>query len=219
MTWGLTEWLWLIGIIVAIGLGVAAIIATRRSGNRPRKLLFSWEVVQLVPERSRARGLVVSYNDEEVKDPRLVQVVLKNVGPLDISSGDFDANDNLEVHVESSTMGITPYRAEGDIIDILDMRTLDVDGSDTAVEMFSAGPGYVDVAPRLLRRGASITIDFLVDGPVEVYLKSPLINTDIVSPSGAKRFSSGFRGVLASVSIGALGVPGLYVQLNKAESR
>lgn len=125
MTLGVSEWLAIGGIIVGLG----AIIGARRWGNRRNKLLFTWEVLQLVSQGSRARGLVVSYNDEKVSDPRLVQVTLKNLGPSDIKSEDFDSMNDLEVFVETISSDPTelfvPVREGGDIIDVLDMRTQD----------------------------------------------------------------------------------------------
>ncbi|GAA3287483.1 hypothetical protein ACFFON_06105 [Arthrobacter citreus] len=200
MNLGIAEWLTIGSIVVAIILGIAAIVATRRSGKRRKKLMVSWEVVQLVPERSRARGLVVSYEGEELKDPRLVQVILKNVGPSDIASGDFDADQPLQVLAEVVLPGVGPHpvRPAGDIIDVLDMRLLEPDRTDSLGPqgmIFSGGGDYVDVIPMLIRRGASITIDFLVDGPVEVYFKSPLIDTDLVKPNSG--FSAGFKSGLS----------------------
>lgn len=200
MTLGVSEWLAIGGIIVGLG----AIIGARRWGNRRNKLLFTWEVLQLVSQGSRARGLVVSYNDEKVSDPRLVQVTLKNLGPSDIKSEDFDSMNDLEVFVETISSDPTelfvPVREGGDIIDVLDMRTQDGEAVGR-IEAFKVNAYSAMVAPRLIRRGASVTIDFLVDGPVEVSLESPLINTDVVYQKNAKRF-----GLLGALKLPQLGV-------------
>ncbi|RJU00847.1 hypothetical protein D6T65_10325 [Arthrobacter frigidicola] len=205
--WGLTEWLWLIGIVVAIILGIGAIVATRRSANPRRKLQFLVNATPLVSEHSRGRGLVVSYNDEPVQDPYLVRVTLKNIGAIDITSADFDAGRDLEVCVEpDGGMDMVPERPGGDILDVLDFQLLEPDGSrNVSNEVLRMGPRSVPISPMLLRRNTTITLDLLVDGPVFVYLKNPLINTDEVRTTATERSVAVLDAVATGTATYALG--------------
>jgi hypothetical protein len=207
--WGLTEWLWLIGIVVAIVLGIGAIVATKRSANPRRKLQFLVDTTPLVSEHSRGRGLVVSYNDEPVEDPYLVRVTLKNVGATDITSADFDAGRDLEVCVEPDGGGeLVPVRPGGDILDGLDFQFLEPDGSRNVFDdVLAMKPSSIPISPMLLRRNATIVLDLLVDGPVAVYLKNPLINTDEVRTTPSERSVAVLDAVASGTGSVVLGGP------------
>jgi len=165
MTWGQTEWLWAIALVVSV---LASYAITKKFGNRRRKVLFTWNSVQLMPERNRTNGrgmsgaLQVSFLGKAVEDPYLVQVTLKNIGPVDIASSDFDAGRQLKVSFP------------GEYLEVVDWKQVGFDAP------FGQDYRYVTLDPVLLRRGASFTLDVLVDGKPEVELDCPLINTDIV---------------------------------------
>ena len=208
--WGLTEWLWLVGIVVAIVLGIGAIVATRRAANPRHKLQFLVDTTPLVSEHSRGRGLVVSYNDEPVQDPYLVRVTLKNVGATDITSADFDAGSDLEVcvepHVDMETAQVHPGGNE--ILDVLDYEFLEPDGSkDRTRRALIITSSSVPISPMLLRRNAAIVLDLLVDGPVLVSLRNPLINTDVVRTTPAERSAAVLDAVASGTGSVVLGGP------------
>lgn len=160
MTWGQNEWLWAIGIVIA---ALISFVITRQYANRRRKLLFTWDAVQLLPNDGPAQGaLEVFYEGTEVKDPYLVKVAVRNLGPTDIATAHFDNS--------------TPLRVEFPQGYVAHMDT------DTgAAPIIELGRDYLAVHPQLLKRHAIVTLDVLVDGPTTPKLISHIIDTDIVT--------------------------------------
>ena len=85
-----TEWLAVAAIVVAILVGIATVIVTRRAGNRRRRLVFACDVAPLLPPGHEEGPLQVTYRDLPVEDPHLVTVRFRNVGTLDVASEHFD---------------------------------------------------------------------------------------------------------------------------------
>ncbi|POH75165.1 hypothetical protein CVS27_00705 [Arthrobacter glacialis] len=134
----------------------------RKFGNRRRKLLFAWDAVQLIAGTSRAKGaLEVSYGGTPVVDPYILQITLKNIGSADISSSHFDAMRNLEIVLPNG------------YLTVVDINSVDVEPDIDQIA------NRIRIKPVLLRRGARVSLDVLVDGNPEVQLDSPLQNTDI----------------------------------------
>ena len=179
MTWGQNEWLWLIGIAVAV---LISWFFGRKYGNRKRRLLFTWDAVQLMAETTRAKGaLEVSYGGTPVGDPYMLQITVKNIGPVDITSSDFDAARPLDIFLPAGYLTV---------VDITQM------GVSATVDQ---SPGCISIEPVLLRRGAVISFDVLVDGKPNVQLDSPLINTELNNTDATAR-------TLAVLDQGLIGV-------------
>jgi hypothetical protein len=162
------DWVvWVVGLL--IGAAITWFFSWKY-GSRRRKLLFTWDCVQLMPERKWTEGaLEVSFEGLPVDDPYLLKITLKNVGPVDIASADFDAGLPLRVLFSKG------------YLELLDMNFVDV------MTLIGMDEGVLSIDPILLRRGATIFLDVLVDGKPEVELESPLINTDIVDADTAQR--------------------------------
>ncbi|MFB8369805.1 hypothetical protein ACFC25_10630 [Pseudarthrobacter sp. NPDC055928] len=171
MTWGQNEWLWLIGIVIAVVGIVIGFAVARRYGTRRRRLLFTWDAVQLMPGTGLAPGVLqVSYSGVPVTDPYLVQITLKNIGPADIASADFDDKRNLRISFPNGYLTMVSAHSSGVTPSIL------------------CSPNCIEIAPVLLRRQSSISLDVLVDGPPKIDpLSSPLVNTDVVKVDAAAR--------------------------------
>ena len=164
MSWGQNEWLWVSGIIIAAFISW---IITRQYGNRRRKLLFTWDSVQLLPHDGPAKGaLEVSYEGIRVDDPFLIKIVIKNLGPTDIATAHFDGGSSLRVEFPEGYVAA-------------------LDSDLGAATMLELGSGYVAIPPQLLKRNAIITLDVLVDGPSEPVLVSDIIDTDVVTADAA----------------------------------
>ena len=101
-----TQWLTIAALVVAALAIPATIWATRRWGNRRARLAMSIEVTPILPAGGPT-ALAVTFVDIPVPDPHLVNFELRNVGPKDISSAAFDAEQPIKVHFPSAFYGVT----------------------------------------------------------------------------------------------------------------
>lgn len=168
-TWAVnrTEWLTLTAIVVTLIVGVAAVIATRRWGNRRRRLLFSYEVAPLLAEGSANDLLQITYRDFPVRDPHLVTVRLRNVGPADVATGHFDGGRPFLVRLNCKMYGPTRASHPGATVS-------------TAI----GAEGKIELRPHLLRKGEEWVVEAVVEGSPEPEYESPLIDTDVVEGPG-----------------------------------
>lgn len=153
----------IVGVIVGIVGLIATIAAARRWGTRRHRLLYEWGETSLLPERGNL--LKVTFRDLPVDDPYLVTIVLRNIGPGDISSQIFDGGKPLVINLGCKKWyGITrnshPHATLSNAV-----------GSDDAV---------VQLRPTLLRTGEEVAFEAVVEGKSKPELESPLIDTDIV---------------------------------------
>lgn len=155
------DWLiWACGLLIGGGL---TWFFSWKYGNRRRKLMFTWEAVQLMPHKDAAVGpLEVTYEGVRVADPYLLKIVLKNIGAADIASSHFDQDEPLRVRFPEGFVAI-----------------LDTDmGAATVIGIDS---DHVSIPPLLLARGDAITIDALIDGHAVPTVVSKIVDTDIVT--------------------------------------
>lgn len=156
------ELIGLIGVIVAVLVGVAAILATRRWGNRRNKLMFTWESVPMLPVESAGGLLQVTYRDFPIPEPHLVTVRMINVGPNDVATKHFDGGASLRIELNCTMFGLLrsshPAKTASRSI-----------GSDAVVEL----------RPSLLRKGDEWRVDIVVGNRPDPKVKSSLIDTDI----------------------------------------
>ncbi|MFF2842517.1 hypothetical protein [Paenarthrobacter sp. NPDC057981] len=178
------------------GIVIGAIITwffSWKYGNRRRKLLFTWEAVQLMPDNGVANGgLEVSYEGTPVQDPYLVKVTIKNLGPSDISTRHFDSGQMLKVMFPAGYVS-----------------TMDTDVA--ATPTIRLGPDFLGIPPLLLKRGAAINLDVLVDGPTTPNLDSPIVDTDIVR-ADARAIAVGVVQQSTTLTVDSLGLPGISVR-------
>ncbi|MET4059413.1 hypothetical protein ABIB35_000944 [Arthrobacter sp. UYP6] len=179
MTWGQNEWLWLISIVLAV---LISWFFGWKYGNRKRRLLFIWDAVQLMAETTRAKGaLEVAYEGTPVRDPYMLQITVKNIGPVDITSSDFDDSRALDIILPRGYLTVVDITQAG------------------VSARVSESPDRISIEPVLLRRGTLISFDVLVDGKPDVQLNSPLINTELNNTDAAAR-------TLAVLDQGLIGV-------------
>lgn len=155
------DWLvWALGLI--IGSAITWFFSWKY-GNRRRKLLFTWDAVQLMPNHEAAGGeLEVSYEGQRLKDPYILKITLKNMGPTDITTAHFDNARPLQIKFPDGYVAT-------------------IDGDMGAAEAVELGSDYLGVHPVLLKRGEPIFLDVLVDGPTIPYVNSSIIDTDVVT--------------------------------------
>ncbi|MGA3523783.1 hypothetical protein [Melissospora conviva] len=167
----------------ALGVGLLAIVvgalAARRWGTRRRRLMFDCTATALIAEgklEGFAKGeLKVTYRGEEIKDPYLVRLVIKNVGPSDVGSAHFDGARPLTVRLRCSFFGV---------IEQPESASLDFHSNNGAIVTFE---------PALLRRQEEWAVEAIVGGlrlesdyagrPAALLaeLDCPLIDTDVTN--------------------------------------
>lgn len=160
---GVAEWIALAGVVAVLAFGIGGILATRRWGNRRRRLFLSCESSPMLPTASAEGRLQLTYRDFPVPDPHLVSIRLRNVGPKDVATRDFDAGASFRVELNCTMFGVIgsshpPNTLSSSI------------GSDAVVEF----------TPGLLQSGDEWRVDVVVEGKPAPKLRSPLIDTDIV---------------------------------------
>lgn len=180
------EWLVVAGIVVAVLVGVATVAATRRWGNRRRRLLLTVEAVPLLPPGKPDGLLQVTYRDFPVNDPHLVTTRLRNVGPSDIATAHFDGGRPLVLRLNCKLCGVTRSSHP-------QSTTLPPLGAQANLEF----------APQLMRCGEEWSIEAVVEGEPEAVLDSPLIDTDVIEgPSYLKQAIEALSGVVLNLPFG-----------------
>ena len=172
---GHSDWT-IVGVAVALVMGIAAIWAARTWGPRRGKLLLTWEAAPLLrqPEVGTAGAawsgdLEVAFKGIPVLDPHLVKLRLVNVGPSDISTARFDNGRPLRVELDGSRFfGI-------------------VNSSLAAATQVPAigGDGYAALAPTLLKKGASWEVAVIASGMPAPRVSNILVDCDVVERTTA----------------------------------
>lgn len=151
--------------MLAVVLSVVAIWATRHWGTRRRRAAFQVDVRPLLaPDTLVSESLKVTFDGHVVPDPHLLSIRVRNFGPRDITSEDFDGGRPFKVSIGSGIFGLTetshpPF---------------------TDVSEPSVAAGYVDLEPCLLRKGEAWRVDVIVGGKVKPTFTSPLVDTDFI---------------------------------------
>lgn len=180
------DWLVIAAIVVAVLIGVATVAATRRWGNRRRRLLFAVEAVPLLPPGKPDGLLQVTYRDFPVNDPHLVTARLRNVGPSDIATAHFDGGRPLILRLNCKLYGVTRSSHP-------QSTTLPAVGAQ----------GDLKFVPQLMRRGEEWAIEAVVEGEPEPVLDSPLIDTDVIEgPSYLQQAIETLSGVVLNLPFG-----------------
>lgn len=160
----MADWIGIAAVIIAFVVGVATVLATRQWGNRRRKILFIYNKTALLPKGRQPGPLQVTYHDIPVKDPHLVTLSIKNIGPSDIGSEQFDAKRPLTIRLNCTMYGLTSNSHPSS-------------STSTAI----GEQGVLELRPQLLRRGEEWTTEAVVEGEANPELDSPLIDTDTVN--------------------------------------
>lgn len=160
---GPAEWIGIVSLVVLALIGVATILATRRFGNRRRRVTLIWNASSLLPDGRSPDDLQVTYKGVPVKDPYLLSVRLRNSGPSDVASGHFDSAKPFRINLACSMYGLT---------DASDSTVTEVDVSNDST--------VVSLRPTLLRRGAEWTFEAIVGGMPSPTVMSSLVDTDVV---------------------------------------
>ncbi len=182
-------WLGWAALLVAATAVPITVWATRRWGNRNARLELTIKAAPILPRGARPGVLAVTYREFPIGDPHLVTVVLKNSGTRDLTSGHFDAGQPVVVRFDRTFYGITYVSGHPRIVS----PSIGASGNEATV--------YID--PSLLKRGHSWSFSAVVEGPAEVSVEAPLIDTDIKSIDSLPGTALTVRLSLRGVSIDA----------------
>lgn len=169
--WTNSDWLTFASIVVGGVLTIGAIAfgiwAARRWGTRRGKLLLAYNVTALMPSGEPHKDLGFTYKGFPLRDPQLVTLRLKNVGPHDITRDHFDQDTPLWVGLEATFMGL--------------LRTASTIGPSPRVTMWAIGTENAEIGfnPGHLPKNAEWTVELLTEGDAAPEMRGLLINTDI----------------------------------------
>lgn len=175
-----------IAIVVAVVAIFTGIWVTRRFGNRRGRLLVAHNITPLLAPGSAINDLRVTYRDFDVEDPHLVSILLKNIGPNDITRGQFeDGGFRIEL-LHSKLYGLVQNESSDGEKPTLTMS--DGIGTDDAVVRFQ---------PTLFPKGTKWTVEAIVSGPAKPTVRGRLVNTDVIDGEAT---SPAVLGALANIS-------------------
>ena len=155
--------------IAAIAVALLAIIvgvwAVRRWGVRRRRVFYALTSSPLIPALSAlpSDDLKVTFKDLEVKDPHIVLIAIENIGPLDVTSNDFDDNRPITFDLNCKFFGLVESTHPN-------FTSVPSIGSNTLIK----------IRPLLLRRGEVLSVAAIVSGAPNLQADLPLQNTDLL---------------------------------------
>jgi hypothetical protein len=148
-------------VILAVVTIITSAWAVRRWGNRRRRVLITFESTRLIPDLPLDDRLEVSYRTFPVKDPRLVRVRVQNIGPVDVSSDDFDSRRTIAFRTNCQFYGLVASSHPQYTIS----SALGVDN------------GVVEMRPMLLKRNEMWEVSAIVSGEPHIEYGSPPLLT------------------------------------------
>ncbi|MEU8632398.1 hypothetical protein AB0C38_09545 [Amycolatopsis sp. NPDC048633] len=153
-------------MVVAIVLGLGAIVATYRSaGPRHRLHLYTSARTPLLHHNGKQLGLRIMLTDQEPADPQLVTVNVVSRGRRDITRGSFDGPIVLDVGTriigqlafDSEGAGVTPPPP----VELVEER--------------------LEVQPSLIKAGQRLSYTLLVDGTPAFSPRCKLSDVEVVT--------------------------------------
>ncbi|WP_405568812.1 hypothetical protein OG418_29570 [Streptomyces phaeochromogenes] len=197
----------LIPLIVGVLVGVLGVWATLRASHPKR--VFNWWAHSNKPLVGRELGadpddgLTLHFRHIPLEAPRIIELVLANQGRRDITAAMFHNDDPIEFELGARVISILELTStpEGTYVPRISHEDVSTVGRQVNADT------WLRVAPSLLRRGQTVVITLLVDGPAEEVkcVASPLVDVKTVSrPPGA---SISFAGVALQVASSAIRMP------------
>ncbi|MFG2309646.1 hypothetical protein ACGFS9_13370 [Streptomyces sp. NPDC048566] len=144
-------WNTAIGVVVAVALAAVATWATLRSAHPRRGLVWRQHVnTALLSHVDPASGIGVSFGSRALREPRLVELLVKNSGRRDVRSEDF-------TRAEQSLV----FDFTVPVVSVLEARVQ----PDTAPPAVVSHRGsLLGIHPGLMSRGQIVRLSVLVDG-------------------------------------------------------
>ncbi|MBP1234517.1 hypothetical protein JOE40_004160 [Arthrobacter sp. PvP102] len=158
----------ILSALALVGIPVT-IFASRRWGTRRGKVVVGSISTPLLASGAHRNSddLKVVFRGNEVQDPHLVRLLLRNVGPHDITPEQFDGGEFLVELTGSTLYGL--------------VRILSSDGVEPDISTHEGTNQIADVSfhPTLLPKGVTWVVEAIVSGAGKSKVRSRLINTDI----------------------------------------
>ncbi|MEU1218752.1 hypothetical protein [Streptomyces microflavus] len=190
--WEADPW-WQFGLTLVVGflVGVIGAWATLRASNPKRRINWWVEsntsLLSLSEQPDDGRELTVHLDGTRVENPRVVELVIANVGSRDITASMFHADQAVRFDFGSVTvMGIVARHTlpEGTVLPSLEIESVSTIGLQPPV-----GGNWLDVKPCLLKRGQTVLITALVNGEEQKVKCSSagLVDVEVASAAPARR--------------------------------
>ncbi|MFG1817023.1 hypothetical protein ACGFIF_24920 [Kribbella sp. NPDC049174] len=167
-----------IGLAVAVAGGVPTIWATRRWGTRRGRVQIELNTTSLLLMSGAFKSdIEVRVGDQALRNPSLFTIVIRNIGPRDLASSQFDNGKPITARVPGRVVaarwmssGVSPKAVSGD------------------------ESSEISWSPALLPQKSHWTLHVLVDLYEErmVEFVTPLIDFDIAYTSGTTTLGPGF---------------------------
>ncbi|MFF4054627.1 hypothetical protein ACFYZ0_02385 [Streptomyces sp. NPDC001708] len=203
--WDSDPW-WQFGLTLVVGIVVGCIgaWATLRAGNPKRKINWWVEsdtsLLSLSERPDAGQELTVHLGDWAIMNPRVVELVIANVGTRDITAAMFHAGQNMRFDFGlAKVFGVLARRTEpeGSVLPEIEIEPITLPPAPRRLpngQIDLIAGSWLDLKPCLLKRGQSVTVTVLVsalessDEECEVRLASAgLIDVDVVSQSPGRR--------------------------------
>ncbi|WP_026541656.1 hypothetical protein [Paenarthrobacter nicotinovorans] len=165
--WTSGEWLAALAIVVSIVAIGTGIWAARKFGTRRGRLLVAHATTRLLTSDSGVSELKVTFRDFDVQDPHLVSIIVKNIGPNDLTKEQFEGG-NFRIRLQNSKF-----------YGVVKVASSDDDKPSLVTEGIGAQNMVVEFLPTLLPKGTEWTVDAIVSGPAEPQVLGRLVSTDI----------------------------------------
>ncbi|MFD6818963.1 hypothetical protein ACFWC5_01185 [Streptomyces sp. NPDC060085] len=191
-------WAIVVSSLVALLVGWLGAWATLRAGNQKRQIGWWVEAntsLFALPQYSGGSGpLTVNLGNTRVEKPRIIELVIANLGKRDVPATMFHDGAPLKFSFGAPVLLILEYKAKlGNDLS----QSLDTYADHGAMP---TGPlvGGLQLKPTLLRAGQVITVTVLVDGDLRPARCADFPLIDVEEIEGPLRVTA-FRAVLEAV--------------------
>ncbi|MFI7138644.1 hypothetical protein ACIBQ5_13035 [Streptomyces massasporeus] len=183
-------WQFAVTLIAGIAVGGMSVWGTLRAANPKRKINWWVEsntsLLSISERPNDGAPLTVHLGSYALQNPRVVELMIANVGSRDITASMFHADQSMRFDFGSvAVCGILARRSEpeGTVLPGFDAEPVRTIGTTS-----SAG-NWLDLQPCLLKQGQSVTVTVLIDGEEQAVkcVSAGLVDVEVVSESPGRR--------------------------------
>jgi hypothetical protein len=183
-------WQFIVTLIAGVAVGGMGVWGTLRAANPKRKINWWVEsntsLLSISERPNSGEPLTVHLGSYALQNPRVVELMIANVGSRDITASMFHADQAMRFDFgDVAVCGILARRSEpeGTVLPPFDTEPVRTVGTTS-----SAG-NWLDLQPCLLKRRQSVTLTVLIDGEEQKVkcLSAGLVDVAVVSESPGRR--------------------------------